>query len=81
MQVDGLPALVTGAASGLGLAAAKALKMAGAKVALLDRDEEKVSLAANEIGGVGIACDVTDTDAVSEALAKAERKTGRSASI
>ena len=76
MQVDGLSALVTGAASGLGLAAAKALKMAGAKVALLDRDEEKVSLAANEIGGVGIACDVTDPDALVEALAKAERKNG-----
>ena len=76
MQVDGLSALVTGAASGLGLAAAKAMKMAGAKVALLDRDEEKVSLAANEIGGVGIACDVTDPDAVVEALAKAERKNG-----
>lgn len=76
MQIDGLSALVTGGASGLGLAAAEALTMAGAKVAILDRDEERVSLVADEIGGVGIACDVTDTGAVAQALIDAEERIG-----
>ena len=76
MQIDGLSALVTGAASGLGLAAAKALTEAGARVALLDRDEEKVSLAASDTGGIGVACDVTDSEAVAEALVKAEQRNG-----
>ncbi|WP_284285949.1 SDR family NAD(P)-dependent oxidoreductase, partial [Methylobacterium gregans] len=36
MKVDGIAAVVTGAASGLGAATAKALAAAGARVALLD---------------------------------------------
>jgi NAD(P)-dependent dehydrogenase (short-subunit alcohol dehydrogenase family) len=76
MQIDGLSAMVTGAASGLGLAAAEALTKAGAKVAILDLNEEKVLQAADEIGGVGIACDVTDPGAVAEALAYAEERNG-----
>lgn len=76
MQVDGLSALVTGAASGLGLAAARALTKAGAKVAIVDLSAEKVSLVADEIGCVGVACDVTDPGAVSAALARAEEHNG-----
>jgi NAD(P)-dependent dehydrogenase (short-subunit alcohol dehydrogenase family) len=76
MQVDGLSALVTGGASGLGLAAAKALTKAGARVAILDLNAEKVSQIADQIGALGVACDVTDPDAVSETLAKAEGHNG-----
>lgn len=76
MQIEGLSALVTGGASGLGLAAAEALRKAGAKVAILDLSEEKVAQVAREIGGVGVACDVTDPAAVSEALINAEEHNG-----
>lgn len=76
MQVNGLSAVVTGAASGLGLAAARALHEAGALVALLDRDEDRVSRAAAEIGGMGIACNVTDSGAVAEALQRATGQNG-----
>ena len=76
MQVDGLSALVTGGASGLGLAAAEALIKAGARVAILDLNEEKVSLMADAIGAIGVACDVTNPGAVSEALAKSEGHNG-----
>lgn len=76
MQVDGLSALVTGAASGLGLATARALRKAGAKVTLLDRDEERVASAADDVGGVGIACDVTDSSLVAKALERAEVEVG-----
>jgi len=69
MLVDGLSALVTGGASGLGLAVAEALTNAGAKVAFLDLNEEKVSQVADQIGGVGIACDVSDPGTVSDAWA------------
>jgi len=65
-------ALVTGAASGLGLAAAKAFAASGASVALADRDEFAVHRAAEELAAGGhrtlaICCDVSD-DAQVEAM-------------
>jgi NAD(P)-dependent dehydrogenase (short-subunit alcohol dehydrogenase family) len=50
--MDGKVALVTGAASGLGLATAKAFAEAGAKVALADWDEKAVQSAAQQLAGV-----------------------------
>lgn len=47
--MEGKVALVTGAASGLGLATAKAFTEAGASVALADRDEESVRAAARKL--------------------------------
>lgn len=76
MKIDGLSAIVTGAASGLGLAAAHALRDAGAKVALIDRDEERVARAAEAIGCIGFGCDVTDSVAVVRALDAAEATNG-----
>jgi NAD(P)-dependent dehydrogenase (short-subunit alcohol dehydrogenase family) len=76
MNIDGLSAIVTGAASGLGQAAAHALRHAGAKVALIDRDEERVAKAAEAIGCIGIGCDVTDSDAVARAIDASEAING-----
>jgi 3-oxoacyl-[acyl-carrier protein] reductase len=56
-------ALVTGAASGIGRAAAEALVAGGWKVALADRDPGIEQVAA-ELGGVGTVVDVRDTAAV-----------------
>src|SRR6202161_4539867 len=67
-------ALVTGAASGLGLATAKAFAEAGAAVALADWNEKEVHAAAKDLASQGhktlaIRCDVSD-DAQVEAMVK-----------
>ena len=51
MKLDGTAAVVTGAASGLGEATARALARGGAKVAVFDRDQERGTAVAKEIGG------------------------------
>jgi NAD(P)-dependent dehydrogenase (short-subunit alcohol dehydrogenase family) len=53
-------AIVTGGASGLGYATARALTDAGAKVAIFDLNEEKGAAAAAELGGVFCKVNVTD---------------------
>jgi rhamnose utilization protein RhaD (predicted bifunctional aldolase and dehydrogenase)/NAD(P)-dependent dehydrogenase (short-subunit alcohol dehydrogenase family) len=62
-------AVVTGAASGLGLAVAEALRAEGAELALLDIAEAPLMAAAKRLGGLGIVCDVTDQGSVDAAIA------------
>jgi rhamnose utilization protein RhaD (predicted bifunctional aldolase and dehydrogenase)/NAD(P)-dependent dehydrogenase (short-subunit alcohol dehydrogenase family) len=61
-------AAVTGGGSGIGAATAKAFAAAGAVVIVLDRDEVVAQEVAAGIGGLGVACDVTDTASVSRAF-------------
>jgi NAD(P)-dependent dehydrogenase (short-subunit alcohol dehydrogenase family) len=56
---QGKVALVTGGSSGLGLAIARALVAAGAKVLIAARDADRLAAAAESIGAQGIAADVT----------------------
>ena len=77
MNITGIPAVVTGAASGLGEATARALAAKGAKVALFDRDEVKGKAVAAEIGGVFCKVDVTSDEAVDAAFAKARERQGQ----
>jgi NAD(P)-dependent dehydrogenase (short-subunit alcohol dehydrogenase family) len=76
MTPDGHAAVVTGGGSGLGAATAKKLAAAGARVAVLDVNTGTAQAVATEIGGVAIACDVTDADGTAEALAKARARHG-----
>lgn len=71
MQIQGQTALVTGGASGLGEATARALAAQGAKVAVLDRNAELAEKVASEIGGVACPCDITDPASVQAAIDKA----------
>jgi 2-keto-3-deoxy-L-fuconate dehydrogenase len=62
---DGLVAVVTGGASGIGAATAAMLAEQGAHVAVLDRDVQSVDSASF----LAVACDVTSTAAVDAAIA------------
>ena len=77
MDIKGAAAVVTGAASGLGEATARALAGHGAKVAIFDRDGERGSRVANEIGGVFCEVDVTSDEKVAQAFAKARQDHGQ----
>jgi NAD(P)-dependent dehydrogenase (short-subunit alcohol dehydrogenase family) len=77
MEIKGVAAVVTGAASGLGEATARALSERGAKVAIFDRDVERGSKVAQEIGGVFCEVDVTSDEKVAAAFAKAREAHGQ----
>jgi NAD(P)-dependent dehydrogenase (short-subunit alcohol dehydrogenase family) len=77
MNIDGVAAVVTGAASGLGEATARELARRGAKVALFDRDAERGEKVAAEIGGLFCAVDVTSDEKVAAAFAKAREAHGQ----
>jgi len=79
MQIDGQAAVVTGGASGLGLATAGMLAGAGARVALLDLDGARAADAAGRIGGLGLQCDVADAAHAEQALAEARTAHGPAA--
>ena len=75
-------ALVTGAASGIGLATARAFAETGAAVAMADLDEAAVHTAAKELTetghrAVGIGCDVTDESQVAAAVDRVVATYGR----
>jgi NAD(P)-dependent dehydrogenase (short-subunit alcohol dehydrogenase family) len=68
---------VTGGASGLGLATAKALRAAGAAVAIFDMNEETGDKVAAETGAVFCRCDVLSDESVDQAFAKARAAQGQ----
>ncbi len=72
-----IAAVVTGGASGLGEATARALAAKGVKVAIFDRDADKGEKVAAEIGGVFCQVDVTSDEAVDAGFAKAREAHGQ----
>jgi NAD(P)-dependent dehydrogenase (short-subunit alcohol dehydrogenase family) len=77
MDINGVAAVVTGAASGLGEATARALAARSAKVAVFDRDAERGGKVAAEIGGIFCEVDVTSDERVAAAFAKAREAHGQ----
>ena len=76
MNPPGHAALVTGAGSGRGAATAQKLAAHGAKVALLDVNIDAAKAVAAKIGGLAIACDVTQSDMTAAAIAQARAAHG-----
>jgi NAD(P)-dependent dehydrogenase (short-subunit alcohol dehydrogenase family) len=76
MDIRGQSALVTGGGSGLGAATARMLAEAGAKVAILDVNDNAAAEVAAAVKGVAIHCDVADGPSTEAAIAKAAADQG-----
>src|SRR5205814_9943569 len=76
MQLKGQSAIVTGGASGLGAATARALAAQGAKVAICDVNAKLAESVAAEIKGVAVTCDVADPASAEAAIATASKAHG-----
>jgi len=78
MKLDhSISAIITGGASGLGEASARALAAQGVKVSIFDLNAETGQAVADAIGGVFCACNVTDETSVDSAFAKARAAHGQ----
>jgi len=78
MKLDNsVAAVVTGGASGLGAATARALAAKGVKVAIFDLQTEKGEALAGEIGGVFCEVNVTSDESVDAGFAKARAAHGQ----
>jgi len=82
MDISGKTAIVTGAASGIGLGIATALAEAGANVVMADIQKDAVEQAAHVLSGTNkqvmpVRIDVTQEQSVLDALAEAEQKFGK----
>ncbi|MCB2008088.1 MAG: SDR family NAD(P)-dependent oxidoreductase [Burkholderiaceae bacterium] len=71
MQIQGQAALVTGGGSGLGEATARELALLGAKVAVLDLNEDNARRVAQDICGLAVRCDVSDPHSMQQAIDQA----------
>jgi 3-hydroxybutyrate dehydrogenase len=66
VDLSGREALVTGGGSGIGLACARRLAAAGARVVILDVDEDAARRAADEVGGAACVADLSDPAVVDD---------------
>jgi NAD(P)-dependent dehydrogenase (short-subunit alcohol dehydrogenase family) len=72
LDLAGTSSIVTGGASGLGEASARLLAERGARVVLVDLNDEKGVKVAGDIGGTYIRADVSDAEQVIDAVKAAE---------
>ena len=72
-------AIITGGASGIGLAIAQRFVAEGARVEILDRNEAEMAVAVASLGGAATAtyCDVADHQQVDEVIARVHARRGR----
>ena len=65
MELHGRVVVITGGASGIGAACARAFSKEGAKVAVADVNVEGACAVAEDIGAIAVSCDVGKEDDVS----------------
>jgi NAD(P)-dependent dehydrogenase (short-subunit alcohol dehydrogenase family) len=68
MDINGTSAIVTGGGSGLGAATSRLLAERGARIVVLDMQDDKGEAVAKETGGVFVHADVTDVGEVIAAV-------------
>lgn len=76
MNLDGKVSVITGAASGIGAACARAFAAHGAKVVLVDVNADGARKVASESGGLAIPCDIASEAAIQAMVAETERRLG-----
>jgi NAD(P)-dependent dehydrogenase (short-subunit alcohol dehydrogenase family) len=76
MDLNGKVSIVTGGASGIGAASCRAFAQAGARVAVVDRNEAGARTVADEIGALAVGCDVGDESSVNDMIRTVESELG-----
>lgn len=76
MDLKGIIVLVTGAGSGIGAEMSRELAKAGARVALLDVHQEQVNKVAEEINGLALVGDVSDSKSIENVFSTLKSKWG-----
>jgi NAD(P)-dependent dehydrogenase (short-subunit alcohol dehydrogenase family) len=71
---EGRTAVITGGASGIGLAAAKAASQAGMKIVLIDLPGDKLDAAGRELNAIAIGADVSDAAAMQSAASRVAKE-------
>jgi len=76
MELQGRVTVITGGASGIGAACARAFSLAGAKVVIADVNVEGARAVADDIGAIAIACDVGKEEDVGSLVEMTEKELG-----
>src|SRR5512147_1139110 len=76
MDLNNRVAVITGAASGIGAATARAFAKQGAKVVVVDVNASGARAIAKEVGGLAIACNVANETDVNALVAQTQRELG-----
>lgn len=77
MNLENQVIVVTGAGSGMGAATANLLSNAGAKLALLDIQQDRIIAAAKKLQGLAISCDVASAESGEAAIAAVVKHYGK----
>src|SRR3989442_3819389 len=77
MGIGGRVVLVPAATKGIGLAIAQSLANEGARVAVVARTESDVKRIAQEIGGLGVAADVTTEEGCKRSVDETQQRLGQ----
>jgi len=76
MELSDRVAVITGAASGIGAACARAFAAKGALVAVVDRNATGAQAVADEVKGIAVGCDVSDESSVQSMVAEVIERLG-----
>ena len=76
MKLEGKVAVITGGASGIGAACAKAFAQSGAQVAVVDVNLEGATSVAKTVEGIAIHCDLADASAIDAMVQTVESQLG-----